>query len=212
MWRTGDPSLPAFERRADLATSTRRLETRPPGIIGEHHKAPELGWWLEDRARSMGPGWYPYAAAGDRLGGEGAAPVPSWEAGMADEVYTQQQVLELLRGAGVSLHPHELSAAIAARLLPGPMRTAHGHKHWDPKRVEDAVDVEPRVITLRDLAEERGESYETVRKAVRRLEIPASRRQPGRGGMDLYPYIRTVVALRLRPGIGTRTDLKETPK
>ncbi len=63
--------------------------------------------------------------------------------------------------------------------------------------------------TIAEVAAYLGVSQKSADKQLRRWQIAAVARQPGRGGMNLYDAEAVQTAKRRRPGQGARTDLSQ---
>uniref|UniRef100_UPI0030E095E5 hypothetical protein n=1 Tax=Streptomyces tubercidicus TaxID=47759 RepID=UPI0030E095E5 len=161
--------------------------------------------WLEREARTWPLDWYVVSAVG-------CDPVPSMEAGAADQALTREAVLDYMRERG---HPMDIKAWDTLRgtgHLPDPDRYVCGLPQWKPDSIEAYVSRDRELWPISQVAAELGYSGPsatgTARKQLHRWGIAAEGRGPGRGGESLFPADQILAARAARPGRGARTDLQ----
>lgn len=190
-----------FPRRADEVEAYGMQKQQ--GQPARHHFVRSPLWatsemsgaeYLERQARSWPMAWYVVGAAG-------CGPVPSFEAGKADRVYTHDTARERL-----GLSPLAWDLLTKAKHLPAPDRWAHGRPHWYPETVDSYRDREVELWSVSRIAQHLG--YEgksaagTTRSQLSRWGLSAAGRAAGRGGESLYAADQVQALHAHRPGRG----------
>ncbi|MEV3999091.1 hypothetical protein ACFYPK_27965 [Streptomyces halstedii] len=152
--------------------------------------------YLEREARSWPMDWY-------IVGVRGLDPVPSFEAGRTDRVYTHDTAREAL---GLTLRAWDLLTH--AKHLPSPDRWAHGRPHWYPATIDAYRTREVELWPVSKIAERLGyegkSSANAARAQLGRWGLLAMGRETGRSGESLYAADQVEALQAHRPGRGRR--------
>ena len=152
--------------------------------------------YLEREARSWPMDWY-------IVGVNGCDPVPSFEAGKADRVYTHTTAMEYLH-----LSPAAWDTLKQAGHLPAPDRWAHGRPHWYPETIDAYRGRDTELWTMSQIADYLGYHTPTARqsalKTLYRWGLSPVGREPGRSGESLYAADQVQAVKAHRPGSGRR--------